>query len=58
MLAKKKVFNKLTTENLMMVPEQKKDARQLFTSIPLNKEHKIETFQMIGMTDPIRGTPD
>ena len=34
-----------------MMP-QKKD-RSLFSEIPIDKNHKIESFDMIGMTDPV-----
>ena len=37
--------------------EQKKD-KTLFSSIPMNKNHKVESFDMIGMTEPVNGKPD
>jgi len=37
--------------------EQKKD-KTLFSSIPIDKKHKVENFDMIGMTEPVNGKPD
>ena len=34
----------MTTTEVLIVHEQKKDCRNLFSSIPMNKDHKIETF--------------
>lgn len=48
----------MTTTDVLILGEQKKDCRNLFSSIPMNKDHKIETFQMIGMTAPVNGTTD
>lgn len=30
----------------------------MFSSIPMNKKHKVESFDMIGMSDPVNGKPD
>ena len=32
--------------------------KSLFSSMPMNKKHKVDSFDMIGMSDPVNGKPD
>lgn len=53
-------MHKLTTQETkdeISLMAQKKD-KSLFASIPMNKKHKIDSFEMIGMTDPVNSKPE